>query len=159
MEFTHFNEYGKAKMVSVGDKADTKRIAVARGTIVMDPATLKMIVDQTHKKGDVLSVAQIAGIMGAKKTSDLIPMCHPIFISGADLEFIIDESNSAVHIVATVKTVGKTGIEMEALTAVSAAALTIYDMCKAVDRSMVIENICLLEKMGGKSGHYIRQGK
>jgi len=159
MEFTHFNEYGKAKMVSVGDKADTKRIAVARGTIVMDPATLKMIVDQTHKKGDVLSVAQIAGIMGAKKTSDLIPMCHPIFISGADLEFIIDESNSAVHIVATVKTVGKTGIEMEALTAVSTAALTIYDMCKAVDRSMVIENICLLEKMGGKSGHYIRQGK
>jgi len=159
MEFTHFNEYGKAKMVSVGDKADTKRIAVARGTIVMDPATLKMIVDQTHKKGDVLSVAQIAGIMGAKKTSDLIPMCHPIFISGADLEFIIDESNSAVHIVATVKTVGKTGIEMEALTAVSTAALTIYDMCKAVDRSMVIENICLLEKTGGKSGHYIRQGK
>jgi cyclic pyranopterin phosphate synthase len=157
MEFTHFNEYGKAKMVSVGDKADTKRVAVAKGTITMDPKTFHMIVDQTHKKGDVLSVAQIAGIMGAKKTSDLIPMCHPIFISGADIAFSTDEESSSIHITATTKTVGKTGIEMEALTAVSAAALTIYDMCKAVDRSMVISNIRLVEKMGGKSGHFIRE--
>jgi cyclic pyranopterin phosphate synthase len=157
MEFTHFNEYGKAKMVSVGDKADTKRVAVAKGTITMDPKTFHMIVDQTHKKGDVLSVAQIAGIMGAKKTSDLIPMCHPIFISGADIVFSTDEESSSIHITATTKTVGKTGIEMEALTAVSAAALTIYDMCKAVDRSMVISNIRLVEKMGGKSGHFIRE--
>ncbi len=159
MEFTHFNEYGKAQMVSVGDKADTKRIAVAKGSIVMQPETLKKIVDQNHKKGDVLSVAQIAGIMGAKKTSDLIPMCHPIFISGADLSFMVDEKASAIHIQAIVKTVGKTGIEMEALTAVTTAALTIYDMCKAVDKGMKIENIRLVEKFGGKSGHFIREGE
>ncbi|BES65058.1 cyclic pyranopterin monophosphate synthase MoaC [Gottschalkiaceae bacterium SANA] len=156
MEFTHFNEYGKAKMVSVGEKEDTKRVAIAKGTITMNPKTFQMVVDQTHKKGDVLSVAQVAGIMGAKKTSDLIPMCHPIFISGADIEFSADEETSSIHITATTKTVGKTGIEMEALTAVSTAALTIYDMCKAVDRSMTIQNIRLVEKMGGKSGHFIR---
>ena len=157
MEFTHFNEYGKAKMVSVGDKEDTKRLAIAKGTITMSPKTFRMVVDQTHKKGDVLAVAQVAGIMGAKKTSDLIPMCHPIFISGADIEFSTDEATSSIHITATTKTVGKTGIEMEALTAVSAAALTIYDMCKAVDRSMIIQNIRLVEKMGGKSGHFVRE--
>lgn len=157
MEFTHFNEYGKAKMVSVGDKQDTHRLAIAKGTIRMNPKTYQMIVEQTHKKGDVLSVAQIAGIMGAKKTSDLIPMCHPIFISGADIEFATDEATSSIHITAITKTVGKTGIEMEALTAVSTAALTIYDMCKAVDKSMVIENIRLVEKLGGKSGHFIRE--
>lgn len=157
MEFTHFNEYGKARMVSVEDKSDTKRIAVAKGSIVMSAGTLRMIEEQTHKKGDVLSVAQVAGIMGAKKTSELIPMCHPIFIAGADLEFMVDREHSSVHIQATVKTIGKTGIEMEALTAVATAALTIYDMCKAVDKDMRIENIRLIEKIGGKSGHYVRE--
>lgn len=157
MEFTHFNEYGKAKMVSVGDKDDTKRVAVAKGTISMKSETFNMIMEGTHKKGDVLSVAQIAGIMGAKKTSDLIPMCHPIFISGADLEFFADQASSCIHIAATVKTVGKTGIEMEALTAVTTAALTIYDMCKAVDKGMIIRDIRLIEKSGGKSGHFVRE--
>ncbi|QUH26845.1 cyclic pyranopterin monophosphate synthase MoaC [Serpentinicella alkaliphila] len=156
MEFTHFNESGKAKMVSVDDKADTKRVAVAKGTINVSEDTFNMVVNGTHKKGDVISVAQIAGIMGAKKTSDLIPMCHNIFISGADLKFELDSKNSAVNITATVSTVGKTGVEMEALTAVTTAALTIYDMCKAVDKNMVIENIRLIEKLGGKSGHYLR---
>lgn len=157
MEFTHFNESGKAKMVSVDDKADTKRVAVAKGTIIMSEETFKMVVNGTHKKGDVISVAQIAGIMGAKKTSDLIPMCHNIFISGADLKFEMDSKKNAVNITATVSTVGKTGVEMEALTAVTTAALTIYDMCKAVDKNMVIENIRLIEKLGGKSGHYLRE--
>ena len=157
MEFTHFNESGKAKMVSVDDKADTKRVAVAKGTIIMSEETFKMVVNGTHKKGDVISVAQIAGIMGAKKTSDLIPMCHNIFISGADLKFELKSKINAVNITATVSTVGKTGVEMEALTAVTTAALTIYDMCKAVDKNMVIENIRLIEKLGGKSGHYLRE--
>lgn len=157
MEFTHFNESGKAKMVSVEDKADTKRVAVAKGTIIMSEETFNMVVNGTHKKGDVISVAQIAGIMGAKKTSDLIPMCHNIFISGADLEFELNSKINAVNITATVSTVGKTGVEMEALTAVTTAALTIYDMCKAVDKNMVIENIRLIEKLGGKSGHYLRE--
>jgi len=156
MSFTHFNEYGKAKMVSVEEKKDTTRIAVASGIIRMKQETFEMIQNNGHKKGDVLSVAQIAGIMGAKKTSDLIPMCHNIFISGADIEYTMNAEESCIHIQATVKTVGKTGIEMEALTAVSTAALTIYDMCKAVDKDMVIGNIQLEEKIGGKSGHYIR---
>lgn len=159
MEFTHFNENGKAKMVEVGHKEDTKRVAVARGSIEMNSKTLKMITQGEMKKGDVLSVAQIAGIMGAKKTSDIIPMCHNIFITGGDIKFEIDEENNAVHIEAKVKTIGKTGVEMEALNGVAIAALTIYDMCKAVDRDMVIKDIRLVRKTGGKSGEYMRQGE
>lgn len=159
MEFTHFNESGNAKMVEVGDKEDTKRVAIAKGTITMNSKTLEMITHGQMKKGDVLSVAQIAGIMGAKRTSDIIPMCHNIFITGADIKFIIDEENNAVHIEAEVKTTGKTGVEMEALSAVSIAALTIYDMCKAVDKDMIIEDIMLIKKTGGKSGEYIRKGE
>ncbi|WP_432402234.1 cyclic pyranopterin monophosphate synthase MoaC [Wukongibacter sp. M2B1] len=159
MEFTHFNENGKAKMVEVGDKNDTKRIAIARGTIRMNVNTLKMISEGQMKKGDVLSVAQVAGIMGAKRTSEVIPMCHNIFITGADIRFEIDEENNSIHIESEVKTIGKTGIEMEALNSVSITALTIYDMCKAVDKNMVIENIRLVRKTGGKSGEYIREGE
>ncbi|MGF7060604.1 cyclic pyranopterin monophosphate synthase MoaC [Brassicibacter mesophilus] len=154
MEFTHFDEHGRAHMVEVGEKEDTRRSAIARGTIFMKPETVKMIKDDMIKKGDVLSVAQIGGIMGAKKTSDLIPMCHNIFISGADISFNVLED--AIEIEAEVRTIGKTGIEMEALTAVSMAALTIYDMCKAVDKDMIISNIRLIKKTGGKSGTYLR---
>lgn len=159
MEFTHFNENGKAKMVDVGEKDNTQRVAVARGLIKMNIKTLKMIIEGQIKKGDVLSVGQIAGIMGAKKTSEIIPMCHNIFITGADIKFEIDEENCAIHIEAEVKTTGKTGVEMEALSAVSITALTIYDMCKAVDKDMIIENIRLIKKTGGKSGQYIRGGE
>ena len=155
MGFTHFNESGRAHMVEVSDKEETKRVAVARGTITMKKSTLDMIKGDGMKKGDLLSVAQIGGIMGAKKTSDLIPMCHNIFISGSDIRFNLLED--AIEIEAEVKTVGKTGIEMEALTAVSVAALTIYDMCKAVDKDMLISEIRLIKKTGGKSGTYLRQ--
>lgn len=153
MEFTHFNEYGRAKMVNVGEKQDSKRTAIAKGSIRMQRKTIDMIRKGLVKKGDVLSVAQIGGIMGAKKTSDLIPMCHNIFISGADIDF--DIKGDSIEISASVSTIGKTGIEMEALSAVSIAALTIYDMCKAADKEMVIENIRLVKKTGGKSGDYI----
>lgn len=155
MEFTHFNESGRAHMVNVSEKDDTKRVAVARGSIKMKRETIALIKDGLIKKGDVLAVAQVGGIMGAKKTSDLIPMCHNIFISGADIKFNILEDE--IEIEATVSTLGKTGIEMEALSAVSMAALTIYDMCKAVDKAMVIDNIRLMKKTGGKSGEYIRK--
>lgn len=155
MEFTHFNESGRAHMVEVSDKDDTKRVAIARGTIKMKRETLNMIKEGLIKKGDVLSVAQIGGIMGCKKTSDLIPMCHNIFISGSDIRFNILED--AIEIESEVKTIGKTGVEIEALTAVSMAALTIYDMCKAVDKDMVIGDIRLIKKTGGKSGVYIRE--
>jgi len=155
MEFTHFNENGRAHMVNVGEKDDTKRVAVARGSIKMKRETVDLIKDGLIKKGDVLAVAQVGGIMGAKKTSDLIPMCHNIFISGADIKFNILEDE--IEIEATVSTIGKTGIEMEALSAVSMAALTIYDMCKAVDKAMVIGNIRLMKKTGGKSGEYSRE--
>ncbi|MBO8127028.1 MAG: cyclic pyranopterin monophosphate synthase MoaC [Firmicutes bacterium] len=157
-ELTHFNRSGKARMVDVGGKDVTKRVAVARGTVKMQPETLRLIKEGGHKKGDVLAVAQVAGIMGAKRTPEIIPMCHPIFITGVDLSFEIDEEASAVHIQAEVRTQGQTGVEMEALTAVSTAALTIYDMCKAVDRGMEITDICLLKKSGGKSGTYLREG-
>ncbi|MDI3481709.1 MAG: cyclic pyranopterin monophosphate synthase [Tepidanaerobacteraceae bacterium] len=152
MEFTHFNEEGRARMVNVGEKPDTERVAVARGFIEMKPETLKMIVANRAKKGDVLAVAQVAGIMAAKETSRIIPMCHNIFLTGIDIKFNINEENSTIGIEARVTTVGKTGVEMEALTAVSAACLTVYDMCKAVDRGMVIKDIHLVEKSGGKSG-------
>ncbi|WIV12572.1 cyclic pyranopterin monophosphate synthase MoaC [Proteiniborus sp. MB09-C3] len=155
MEFTHFNESGRAHMVEVSEKEDTKRIAIATGIIRMRKETIKMIKDGLIKKGDVLSVAQIGGIMGAKKTSDLIPMCHNIFLTGADIRFKIMEDS--IEIESEVKTVGKTGVEMEALTAVSLAALTIYDMCKAVDKDMIIEDIKLIKKTGGKSGEYVRK--
>lgn len=155
MGFTHFNESGRAHMVEVSDKEETKRVAVARGTISMKSETLEMIKEGLIKKGDVLSVAQIGGIMGVKKTSDLIPMCHNIFISGSDIRFNILETS--IEIEAEVKTVGKTGVEMEALTAVSMAALTIYDMCKAVDKDMVISDVRLIKKTGGKSGTYLRE--
>ena len=157
MTFTHFNEEGKAKMVDVSDKNVTDRTATASGSIYVSNAIIDKIKNNDMKKGDVLSVAQIAGIMGAKKTSELIPMCHNIFISGADLKFAIDEINSKIDIIATVKTSGQTGIEMEALTAVSIASLTIYDMCKAVDKNMVISDIKLLKKTGGKSGVFERK--
>ncbi|MBE6087762.1 MAG: cyclic pyranopterin monophosphate synthase MoaC [Clostridium beijerinckii] len=157
MEFTHFNEKGRAHMVNVSEKDETKRVAIARGAIKMKKETVDLIKDGLIKKGDVLSVAQIGGIMGVKKTSDLIPMCHNIFITGSDINFNIGEEE--IEIEATVSTVGKTGVEMEALTAVTTAALTIYDMCKAVDKDMVIENIRLIKKTGGKSGEYIREIK
>lgn len=155
MDFTHFNESGRAHMVEVSEKEDTKRIAVATGSIKMKKETINMIKDGLIKKGDVLSVAQIGGIMGAKKTSDLIPMCHNIFLTGADIRFNILEDS--IEIEAEAKTVGKTGVEMEALTAVSLAALTIYDMCKAVDKDMTISEIKLIRKSGGKSGEYVRK--
>lgn len=152
---THFNEEGRARMVEVGDKLDTKREAVARGSIYMEAETLKRIMDQNIKKGDVLAVSQIAGIMAAKQTSNLIPMCHNINLTGADINFNIDKENNKIDIEAIVRTTGKTGIEIEALTAVSLAALTIYDMCKAIDRAMKITDVRLVKKSGGKSGDFI----
>ena len=152
MELTHFNEAGKAKMVHVGEKADTERLAVATGKVNMAAETLRKIREGRMGKGDVLAVAQVAGIMAAKKTWELIPMCHPLQLSGIDLLFYLDEEEQAVEIAATVQNYGKTGVEMEALTAVSVAALTIYDMCKAVDKEMEISQICLVEKRGGRSG-------
>lgn len=154
MEFTHFNEYGKAKMVDVSEKNETKRVAIAKGNIKMNPKTIEMIKNNQMKKGDVLSVAQIGGITGAKKTWDIIPMCHNIFLTGSDIKFNILEDE--IEVEATVSTVGKTGVEMEALTAASVAMLTIYDMCKAVDKEMVIGNIRVMKKIGGKSGEYVR---
>ncbi len=156
MSLTHINESGYAKMVSVEEKKDTLRIARAIGEIVVSPATFKRVKTGGIKKGDVLTVAQVAGIIGAKRTSDIIPMCHPLNLTGVNLQFdMIDETNT-IQITAIAKVIGKTGVEMEALTAVTVAALTIYDMCKAIDKEMVIQNICLAEKTGGKSGHYLR---
>ncbi|RKD31648.1 molybdenum cofactor biosynthesis protein C [Thermohalobacter berrensis] len=157
MGFTHLNENGRAHMVEVGDKNDTKRTAIAKGKIKMKKGTIKKIKEGVIKKGDVLSVAQIGGIMGAKKTSDIIPMCHNIPITGANIKFnILDD---CIEIEAEVKTVGKTGVEMEALNAVSITALTIYDMCKSVDKDMIISDIMLIKKTGGKSGTYLRGNK
>ena len=156
MDLTHFNEEGRAHMVQVGDKENSNRTATAYGRIRMKKETAMRIKEGLIKKGDVLSVAQVAGIMGAKKTSDLIPMCHNIFLTGADITFNLGED--MVEIMAQVKTTGKTGVEMEALSAVSIAALTIYDMCKAMDKEMTIEEIKLIEKTGGKSGTFRREG-
>lgn len=153
-QLTHIDSSGAAQMVDVGGKADTERIAVAGGEVVMRPETLRLIRDGTIKKGDVLTVARIAGIMAAKRTSELIPLCHPIPLTHIDLSLSLDETANRVLIQATARTIGKTGVEMEALTAVSVAALTIYDMAKVVDRGMHIQNIRLLEKHGGKSGDY-----
>lgn len=155
-ELTHFNQAGEAHMVDVGGKDVTDRIAVAAGTISMLPDTFKLIEQGGHKKGDVLGIARIAGIMAAKKTSDLVPLCHPLALTKVSVEFELDADNSEVHCQTRVGTSGQTGVEMEALTAVQVALLTIYDMCKAVDRGMVMKDIQLLEKAGGKSGHWIR---
>ena len=151
---THFNNEGRAKMVDVGGKPVTVREAVAGGTVFVNENTLHLISSGDIKKGDVFAVAQVAGIMAAKRTSELIPMCHPVAITSADISFKIDEKHKAIYIKATVRCKGETGVEMEALTAVSAAALTIYDMCKAVQKDIEINNIRLLKKTGGKSGDY-----
>jgi len=156
MELTHINDEGRARMVDVSAKDDTERIAVARGYIYMKEDTLKAVEGRNIKKGDVLSVAQVGGIMGAKNTPFIIPMCHPIMISGCDISFSLNFEKLRVEITAKTKTVGKTGIEVEALTAVSIAALTIYDMCKAIDRGMIISDIMLMKKDGGKSGLFER---
>lgn len=153
-ELTHFDAQGQAHMVDVGDKAETQRIARAAGRIVMKPETLRMIQQGDAKKGDVLGVARIAAIQGSKRTADLIPLCHPIPLTRVAVEFAIDDENCAVECEVTAETVGRTGVEMEALTAVSVALLTVYDMCKSVDRGMRVNDIRLLEKTGGKSGHW-----
>lgn len=152
---THFDGQGQAHMVDVAAKPATRRIAVAQGRIVMNAATLTIILDGTAKKGDVLGIARIAGIMAAKKTSELIPLCHPLALTHVALELTPDISNTSISCLATVETMGPTGVEMEALTAVQIALLTIYDMCKAVDRAMVISDVKLLEKHGGKSGSFV----
>lgn len=153
-DLTHFDEYGKARMVDVGDKAETHRVAIARGRVLMQAATLRTIMGGTARKGDVLGVAQVAAIMAAKKTSDLVPMCHPLSLTAVHVQLEPDEDRSSVEIEVQVETRGKTGVEMEALTAVSVAALTIYDMVKAIDRGMTIDGIHLAHKSGGKSGDW-----
>lgn len=152
--FTHFDTQGNAWMVDVGDKAETDRVAVAHGMIYVNEQVFAAIKDRTAKKGDVLGVARVAGIMGAKKTSDFIPLCHILLLTKCAVEFVLHEEKQAVEAVCTVKTHGKTGVEMEALTGVNIALLTIYDMCKAMDRGMRITDVCLLKKDGGKSGLY-----
>ncbi len=153
-DFTHFDSKGAAVMVDVSDKSETERVAVASGSVVMEKATLERVMAGGVKKGDVLSVARLAGIMGAKRTPDLIPLCHPLNLTSVEVELACDPQRNTVDIVATCKITGRTGVEMEALTAVSVAALTIYDMCKAVDRGMCIGEIKLVHKSGGKSGTY-----
>jgi cyclic pyranopterin monophosphate synthase len=155
-ELTHFDASGQAHMVDVGDKASTKRQAVVTGSITLGALAMKKVLDGTSKKGDVLGIARIAGIMASKKTSDLIPLCHPIGLTKVSIEFTTDEQACRIDCTAVAETVGQTGVEMEALTATSVALLTIYDMLKAVDRSMVIGPIALQEKHGGKSGHFKR---
>lgn len=158
-DFTHFNEEGRAKMVDVGEKPVTVRRAVAAGRVLVNAETFRLIRTGGIKKGDVLTVAQVAGVMGAKQTPALIPMCHPILIDGVDLSLRLDEERLAVEIEASVSCAGRTGVEMEALTAVSTAALTVYDMCKAVQKDMVICDIRLLSKHGGVHGAYERSGE
>ena len=155
-KLNHFNERGEAHMVDVGDKAPTKRRAVAEGHITMQAETLQRILDGDNKKGDVLGVARISGIMAAKKTAELVPLCHPLALSHVDIELNTDVQNNRVHCRATVETTGNTGVEMEALTAVQITLLTIYDMCKAMDKGMVMGDIQLLSKSGGKSGNWQR---
>lgn len=155
-KLTHIDEKGQARMVDVSEKAHTEREARAMAVIHMLPNTLQMIMDGTHKKGDVLATARIAGIMAAKRTPDLIPMCHPLMLTSVKVELEPNPEQNCVEITAICKLVGQTGVEMEALTAASTAALTLYDMCKAVDKGMVIDQIQLLEKKGGKSGHWTR---
>lgn len=156
MELSHLNKEGHATMVDVTDKKDTVRVAIAMATVKMKKETLKRIIDGGMKKGDVLAVSQVAGIMAAKKTPELIPMCHPLLLTGINISFKHDFENNELTIKSTVSLFGKTGVEMEALTAVSVAALTVYDMCKAIDKGIIIKEIKLLEKSGGKSGTYRR---
>lgn len=156
-DFTHFNDQGRAKMVNVGEKPLSQRIAVAAGRVLVNETTFSLIQSGGMKKGDVLTVAQIAGVMGAKRTPELIPMCHPVLMDGIDLQLHLDEHRLSVEIQASVSCDGRTGVEMEALTAVSAAALTVYDMCKAVQKDMVITDIRLLKKTGGVHGDYLRK--
>lgn len=151
---THFDQNGQAHMVDVADKNETKRIAIASGSIKMNASTLALIASGTASKGDVLGVARIAAIQGSKRTSELIPLCHPLYLTHVAVEFRLDQQSNSVECTATTETLGRTGVEMEALTAVSVALLTIYDMCKAVDRGMEITQIRLLEKQGGRSGHW-----
>lgn len=153
-EFTHFDSQGKAAMVDVSDKDATERTATAAGSVVMQPDTIRMIVEEGVKKGDVLSVARLAGIMGAKRTPDLIPLCHPLSLTSVKVDLTVDKARDAIDIAATCRLKGRTGVEMEALTAVAVAALTVYDMCKAVDRGMRITDIRLIHKAGGKSGEF-----
>ncbi len=155
-QLTHFNQSGEAHMVDVGAKAITQRTAVTEGYIEMQPETLKLIIEGGHKKGDVLGIARIAGIMAGKKTADLIPLCHPLPLTHVEINLEAETDNNRIRCQTTVKTNGQTGVEMEALVATSCALLTIYDMCKAVDRGMVIQSIQVLEKAGGKSGHWQR---
>ena len=155
-DFTHFNDQGRARMVDVGEKPITTRTAVAAARVLVNEQTFEVIRTGGMKKGDVLTVAQVAGVMGAKRTPDLIPMCHPILIDGINLELHLDEGRQSVEIQATVSCDGRTGVEMEALTAVSTAALTVYDMCKAVQKDMVIDGLRLLEKTGGAHGDFRR---
>lgn len=155
-KLSHLDSKGNAKMVDVGAKESTQRVATASGRVRMAKATLDLIAAGGHKKGDVIAIARIAGIQAAKSCSQLIPLCHPLMLTSVDVSLSLDEAGSCVTISATCKVNGQTGVEMEALTAASVAALTIYDMCKAVDKDMVIEGICLQEKQGGKSGHYQR---
>ena len=157
MDFTHFNDQGRAKMVDVGEKSPTRRTATAAARVLVNESTFALIRSGGMKKGDVLTVAQVAGVMGAKRTPDLIPMCHPILMDGIDLSLHLDEARCAVEIQATVSCDGRTGVEMEALTAVSTAALTVYDMCKAVQKDMVITDIRLIRKTGGVHGDFERK--
>jgi cyclic pyranopterin phosphate synthase len=153
-KLTHIGDDGEARMVDVSDKDVTDRTATARGSVLMAPETLQLIIDGTVKKGDVISVARLAGIMAAKRTADLIPLCHPLALNKIDVDLSCDPDRNAVDIVATCRVSGRTGVEMEALTAVSTAALTVYDMCKAVDRGMQLTDIRLVHKAGGKSGEF-----
>lgn len=155
-KLSHFDDKGRAIMVDVGGKQTTERLAVACGEILMQASTLSRIMDRNMEKGDVLNVARVAGIMAAKKTSDLIPLCHPLLISSVQIEFTPDRERNRILVEATVKVAGRTGVEMEALTAVTAAGLTIYDMCKAVDKTMQLDNIRLMRKAGGRSGDFVR---
>jgi len=157
LKLTHFDEKGKSRMVDVSEKGETLRVARARGEVLMKPETLEMVKNKNLSKGDVLEVARLAGIMGAKRTSELIPLCHPLKITSVNIDFEIDRKKNIIEIQSTIKACDKTGVEMEALTAVSIAALTIYDMCKSVDREMEIKDIYLTEKSGGKSGHFIKK--
>ncbi len=157
MKLTHLDKEGKARMVDVTGKPQTHREAVARGSVFMRPQTINLIRDKAIEKGDVIAIARVAGIMAAKKTAELIPMCHPLNITSVSVDITVIDEKSKLDIEARVKTFGQTGVEMEAMTAVSVAALTIYDMCKAVDKEMTISDIMLLEKRGGKSGEFIRK--
>lgn len=156
MEFTHLDSEGRAKMVDVSEKPQTQREAIARGAVYMKPETIALIKDKAIKKGDVITVAKVAGIMAAKKTAELIPLCHPLNITSISVDITINDKEDRLDIESMVKTLGQTGVEMEALTAVSIAALTIYDMCKAIDKEMIIADIMLIEKRGGRSGDFKR---